>query len=77
MTSLTESFNSTKNTPLYKNEQKEREIIQWRLPCLDKVYFSLSQNLLCFLRFELATQLDRFTVKFNYFIYQNTKTKTT
>ena len=31
MTSLTESFNHMKHTPLYKIEQNEREIIQWRL----------------------------------------------
>ena len=31
MTSLTESFNALEHTPLYKNEQNEREIVQWRL----------------------------------------------
>ena len=31
MTSLEESLNMSYYTPLYKNEQKEREIIQWRL----------------------------------------------
>ena len=29
MTSLTESFNPSKHTPLYKNEHNEREIFQW------------------------------------------------
>ena len=29
--SSTESFNLSKHTPLYKNEQNEREILQWRL----------------------------------------------
>ena len=37
MTSLIESFNCTKHTPLYGNEQKGREIIQWRL--LDPALF--------------------------------------
>ena len=31
MTSLTESFNPSKHTPLYENEQNERESMQWRL----------------------------------------------
>ena len=31
MTSPTESFNPSFYTPLYKKEQNEREIIQWRL----------------------------------------------
>ena len=31
MTSLTESFKSWKHTPLYENEQNEKEIFQWRL----------------------------------------------
>ena len=31
MTLLTESFNSRKHTPLYKNKQNERETLQWRL----------------------------------------------
>ena len=31
MTSSTESFNLLKHTPMYKNEQNEREILQWRL----------------------------------------------
>ena len=29
--SLTESFNPSKHTPLYENEQNVREILQWRL----------------------------------------------
>ena len=31
MTSLTESFSLSKHTPLCKNEQKERETLQWNL----------------------------------------------
>ena len=30
--SITESFNHSLHTPFYKNEQNERENIQWRLP---------------------------------------------
>ena len=35
MTSLTESFNPSKYTPLYQNEQNERDKFQWRL--LDRI----------------------------------------
>ena len=31
ITSLTESFNPSKHTPLYKNQHNNREILQWRL----------------------------------------------
>ena len=43
MTSLVESFNPWKHTPLYKNEQNEREIFQLRLLGFRKDTEPLSQ----------------------------------
>ena len=39
--SITESFNPSKHSPLYKNEQNGREILQWRLL---PIVFSLPNN---------------------------------
>ena len=44
MMSLTENFNPSKNTPLYENEQNEREILQLRL--LAKIFFLFGADVL-------------------------------
>ena len=43
-TSLTGSFNAFQHTPLYKNEQNERVIFQWRLLWLTLSFESFSKN---------------------------------